>query len=77
VSTHEEDLKQIDADIELLEAEFASNEEEMDHLNPLEGFRKRENYLRIRNTYIKDKLVKLNERRKDKVEVIAWEKRTR
>lgn len=77
MSTHEEDLKQIDADIELIEAEIASNEEELDRSGSLEWSLKRENYLRIRNRYLKDRLIKLNERRKDKTEVIEWDKRTR
>lgn len=77
MSTHEEDLKQIDADIELLEAEVLSNEEEIDRINPIEGTLKRERYLKLRNTYIKNKLVGLNEKRKDKLEVIDWDRRTR
>ncbi|MFA5203005.1 MAG: hypothetical protein WC708_01130 [Lentisphaeria bacterium] len=77
MSTHEEDLKQIDADIELIEAEIASNEEEIDRINPIEGTVKRERYLKIRNKYLQNRLAKLNEQRKDKVEVIEWDKRTR
>ena len=77
MSTHEEDLKTIDADIELLEAEIASNTEELELMNlpPLNPSRKA--YLRLRNTYLGEKLPKLREKRKDKIEVIAWERRTK
>ncbi len=78
MATHEDDLKAIVADIELLEAEIASNEEELELMDlPPRGPPKRKVYLRIRNVYIGDKLAKLRERRKDKIEVIAWERRTR
>jgi hypothetical protein len=77
MATHEEELKQINADIELLEAELVSNIEEIDRINPLEGHIKRERYLRIRSAYIEDKLKILIEKREGKIKVIDWEKRTR
>jgi hypothetical protein len=77
MSTHEEDLKQIEIDIELLEAEVLSNEEEIDRINPIEGTLKREHYLKIRNTYIQNKLKDLKDRQKRKIEAIDWERRTR
>ena len=77
MATHEEDLKAINADIELLEAEIASNKEELELMDnpPLNPSRKA--YLRLRNTYLGEKLPKLRKKRKDKLEVIDWEKRTR
>lgn len=78
MSTHEEDLKQINIDVKLLEAELASNEEEINRINPLgDDFIKRERYLRIRNIYIEDKLKDLKDRQRRKIEAIDWEKRTR
>jgi hypothetical protein len=77
MATHEEDLKQINSDIKLIEAEIASNEEEVDRINPIEGTLKRETYLRLRNKYLQEKLSKLKDQKKRKIEVIDWERRTR
>jgi hypothetical protein len=77
MATHEEELKQINSDIKLIEAEIASNEEEIDRINPIEGTLKRENYLRLLNPYLQEKLSKLKEQQKRKIEAIDWERRTR
>jgi hypothetical protein len=77
MATHEDDLKALVADIELLEAEIASNEEELELMDLPPRSPKRKAYLRIRNVYIGEKLTKLHEKRKDKIEVIAWERRTK
>jgi hypothetical protein len=76
MATHEEDLRSINADIELLEAEVASNNEELYRI-PFEGYTARRNYLFVRNNYLGEMLPKLKEKRKGKLEVIEWEKRTR
>jgi hypothetical protein len=75
MSTHEEDLKAIVADIELLEAEVASNNEELYRI-PFEGYTARRSYLHLRNIYVEERLSKLREKRTSKLEVIEWEKRT-
>jgi hypothetical protein len=38
---------------------------------------KRIDYLRLRSDYLRDKLVDLKKKEKGKIEMIAWEKRTR
>jgi hypothetical protein len=76
MATHEEELRKIVDNIELLEAEQESNTEEMQRIVPLEGRDKRLTYLNKRNVHIENGLKELREKRKSKIEVIEWEHRT-
>jgi hypothetical protein len=76
MATHEEELRKIVDNIELLEAEQESNTEEMQRIASLEGRDKRLTYLNKRNVHIENGLKELREKRKSKIEVIEWEHRT-
>lgn len=74
--TSKEELKKVTSDIELLEAELFSNVEEIDQINPLEGFLKRETYLRLRNIRLEENLKELRAKKKSLIDYIDWERRT-
>lgn len=76
MATHEEELRKIVDNIELLEAEQESNTEEMQRITPLEDHDKRLAYLWKRKVHIENGLKELREKRKSKIEVIEWDHRT-
>jgi hypothetical protein len=74
--TAQEELKKINSDIELLEAELNSNAEEITQINPLTGLVRREAYLRLRNTRLEENLKELRVKKKSLIDYIDWERRT-
>lgn len=83
MATHEAELKEIRQALELLEAEFEANNEEL-YGNPDPDARsrpaplpRRRDYLKLRNTYLAEKIEELKKKAKAKEDVIAWEIRTR
>lgn len=74
--TPERELKEVNSDIELLEAELESNVEELERIIPMEGTIKRERYLRLRNTRLEANLKELRTKKKSLADHIEWDRRT-
>jgi len=73
MATWEEELKQVEEDIELLDAELEANKEEL-LKNP--ALSRRRHFLLLRNKHIEKALVKLRERQASVKHNIEWDKRT-
>lgn len=73
MATWEEELKQVEEDLELLNAELEANEEELQKHPELS---RRKHFLHLRNRHIKKALVKLQERQASAKHNIEWDKRT-
>lgn len=72
----QEELKKINSDLELLEAELSSNVEELERILQLLNTYKRETYLRLRNTRLEENLKELQGKKKALTDYLDWERRT-